>query len=462
MKSLMLILLALFVASCSSSSKKISLSNFELKKYQETTLENGLKVYFLKEEQLPYLSFNLFVKSGSNVDPTDKKGLTNLTMSLLEKGTKKRNATQLAKDLERKGASFDVGVNEDYSTAQLSGLSFQEQELFEDFKEILFEPVFASKEIERLKTLYKSQLSKFSDNPSGFASAAYKKLLFNDHPYGVLSVGTTQGLKNIKRKDIFRQYLKWVRPNNSYLAVVGKFSPELKQKIIKDLEKWESRKLEPADYPSTKLADAKKIRLLHRKGLNQAQIRMGHIGVERSHPDYMALRLANIALGVGFTSRLMSRIRDDLGLTYGINSQLSSNLAPGDFTISTFTRTEKVKETLSESIEIVKRFKESGISPEELQSAQNYLLGSFPQVIETPEVLAINLMLLDLYGVEKDYLERYEYYVRRVDVEDVNEALRKYIHPEKMQILVFGGDKKLEKSLKEIAEVEKVPLSKSF
>ena len=116
------------------------------------------------------------------------------------------------------------------------------------------------------------------------------------------------------------------------------------------------------------------------------------------------MRLANLILGGEFASRLNQHVRDDLGLTYSISSEIDSRKFAGTFEISTFTRNEKVTETLLTTYQDVQKFIAEGINEKELRAAKSFLLGQFPLALETVDRLGYQLILLRAYGISDDYL----------------------------------------------------------
>jgi zinc protease len=167
----------------------------------------------------------------------------------------------------------------------------------------------------------------------------------------------------------------------------------------------------------------------------------------------MELRLANLILGGGFVSRLNSKVRDDLGLTYSIFSQFDTKKQRGTFVISTFTRNDKVGETIKNTREIFSQFVAQGITEPELAAAKAVLTGQFPMAIETTDRLALNLMLLRLYGVSDSYLKNFLKDVNAITVAQVNEAIHKHFSVENLKTVVYADQSKVGKQLKALGPV---------
>lgn len=454
MKLIILFIATTVTMSCSSLSNKVksmtsSTPQVELKKYEIKTLKNGLKVYFIPDKSLPRVSLTLLVKVGLKQETTP--GQNFMAAELLESGTQKRNATQLADDLGALGTDLSIAPGPDFTVLSLDSLSTSAEQMLRLFAEIVQKPAFSNSEIERFRSQVLAQISRKKDNPSGFADDFYEEYLFENHAYARDVMGTVTSIKEMRKKDIIQHYLTWYRPNNSLLAVVGSYDEKFMTAVVEQMESWSPRKLASVP-PKPAVVNSNKpgVKLVLKKGLAQTQIRLGDHGVTRNNSDYLTLRLATEILGGSFASRLMQKVRDDLGLTYSINASIDARLEPGAITITTFTKNETVKKTLSETQKVLEDYVQKGASPEELQAAKNQLIGQFPRAIETSDRYAFNLLALEVYGVPLSYLTDFNQNVERVTLADINRVLKLYFHPESWRILVYG-DSSIEPQLSDLS-----------
>ncbi|MES2965374.1 MAG: pitrilysin family protein, partial [Bdellovibrionota bacterium] len=440
---------ALSMVSCASggansgpSPAKFSLgsssSSFRLPSFEEKTLPNGLRVLFIPDETLPYVSYSLLIKSGSAQDPENLTGLASMVAELLDKGTSKRSAEQIAKDIGVLGADFDVSATYDYTMVSASSISPVSETLLKNVLEIVQNPAFSDQEIERVRKQTLAGIERRIDNPDGYADLAFAEFLYGAHPYGQPTSGTAKTVAAIKKRNIVQFYLRAFQPGNSILAVVGKYTPELKAKIEQGFGGWEKREATESKFPELTANEGRQYRLVDKPGLVQAQIRIGSYGIKRSDPDFVALRVANTILGGAFESRLMNRIRKDLGLTYSINSGFDARREAGPFSVETFTKNATTGQTVTETLKVLEDFRNSGVTSAELDRAKGYLTGIFPAAIETPEKLAYNLLVLRLYGIPDSYLTNYLGKVDDLSVSEVNRAIQKHLEPKNLKILVYS------------------------
>lgn len=455
---------ALMLGSCSSKQLKLPLiggaKQTKLPPYTVKTLKNGLKIYYVRDNSLPRLSLTALVKVGTLGEPVEKAGVNSMVANMLDQGTKNRNAIQLADAFGALGTEFSASPGVDHSSFSSSALSTQANELLTLFHEVMTEPVFADAEIEKTRSLILSSLQKRIDNPSGFASRQMTRLLFADQGYGRDVMGTSESVRKLRKVDLIRHYLNTYRPNNTLLAVAGRFDDGFVENLEKAFGSWEAKPVEEATVVALAKQSELQVRLVHKKGLAQTQIRMAAPAVTRAQPDYLAMRLASEALGGGFGARLMQRIRDDLGLTYSIYSGVSADRLQGVFSISTFTKNDSVGRLLDESLAVFEKFVSEGITEKELEMAKAQLLGQFPRTLETSDQVAAQLVAIDAYGLPLSYLTEFERNVSKVNLTEANEAIRRHLAPRGLRVLIYADQgavgAQVEKYKPEILPAEKL------
>ncbi|MCB0362065.1 MAG: insulinase family protein, partial [Bdellovibrionales bacterium] len=287
-----------------------------------------------------------------------------------------------------------------------------------------------------------------------FADVMFDSYLFGSHPYARRILGRKRDVQKMRRKNIIKYYLSYYRPNNAQLAVVGQFGPDIVKELEGAFKSWVIRDQKKASFPEVPPIAAVQIHLIDKGDLPQSQIRLGHLGIKRTDPDYLKLRVANMILGGAFHSRLVDEIRDRRGLTYSINSEFDSRLDTGPFTISTFTRHEKVGETIGETLSVLRQFRDHGVTEKEVEDAQALLRGIFPRALETADRLAQTLLILRFYGVPDSYLTSYMDEIAKITTSQVNETIRNHIKPENLKILVYSPKGKVLEQLRPLGVVQ--------
>ncbi|MGZ3774005.1 MAG: M16 family metallopeptidase [Pseudobdellovibrionaceae bacterium] len=455
------------LASCTSVQKQsgstvpvgyISKDNgsFKLQPFKELVLENGLRIIFVRDNHLPRLSLTLMIRTGSMQEAEDKAGLNALTAYLLEQGTQSRNAIKIADDFGQLGSSLDVMPGADVTTLYSDSLITGADSLLDLFVDVTSNPSFKEAEISRLRAQMVAGLQKKVDDPSVFIDSRMDQFLFDKHPYGRDIKGTPNSLKAISKQDIIKHYLTFYRPNNSSLAVVGNFDEDFEKRVQEAFGKWTKRTIPEVKTAEPPAIDGLKVKLIVKKGLQQTQIRISGLGIARSNEDYLRLRLANEVLGGGFASRLNQKVRDDLGLTYSIQSYFDVRKEKGSFDVTTFSKNETAGKTLDETLNVITDYANGGAQDSEIMAARNLLIGQFPRAIETADRLAYNLLVLDFYGISFDYLTNFNKSIGEFKTNEINKAFKKVVDPTKLKVLVYGDEKIVTQFEKYKPEIERV------
>jgi zinc protease len=437
-----------YMLGCASASKSI-----EIPAYKTKTLKNGLQVLLFKDSKLPLVSIQMSINLGAVNDPVGKTGLTSMTAQLLDRGSKTKSATELADAFANLGTNFSVDPGFDFTVLSTSGLAETQDELFKLFTEVALEPAFANSEVIRIKNEQVAGVKRGYDQPSYVAGLVFSQALFNIHPYGRSDDGTIRDINSVRQKDVIRHYLKYFRPNNAILAVVGDVDMKVFDSLMERLETWEQREVETQKLPVAQINKGMQLTLVDRPDLQQSEVRIGHIGVKRNDPDYLALSVIDTILSGGFNSRLMKEIRVKRGLTYGISSDFNARREPGAFFVAAATRHEKVGELVAETMNQVRLLVGKGITKEELDETVGYLKGTFPRRFETIGQMAGQIVSLNLYGLDISYLKNYMKNLNDLDVEQVNAIMKKHIRYNDFNIVVYAPKDKVLPQLRPIGAV---------
>ncbi len=410
---------------------------------RKTVLPNGLTVLHVERHNLPIVMVSLLVKASPLNESPDKAGLANLTSELLTEGTEKRKATEISQEIEFIGAALGASTEEDYTLVTLSVLKKDVEKGFEIFSDILLHPVFPEEEIKRNRELIKGTLRQSEEEPSFVASRAFKKAVYGDLPYGRLVTGSAETVDNLNRDDIVKFHSDYYRPNNSLLAVVGDLTEgELRSLIDRFLSGWKPSAV-PARPPVARPRPGKETMLIDRD-LTQATILLGHAGIRRENPDYYAVSVMNYILGGGgFSSRLMQKVRDEMGLAYDIHSFFAPYKEGGLFEVGAQTKNESAGTVLKEAYRQVQRMTGEQVSDQELADAKAFLTGSFPRRLDTNRKIADFLVAMEFYGLGFDYIEKYPQYINSVTKDDVLKVARKYLDYQDLVTVVVGKQAKI-------------------
>jgi zinc protease len=430
---------------------------FNLPEIHQATLPGGMRLLGVEYDRVPWLSLTFMAKRGAETDPPDKPGVADWAAELLTLGTARRAQLQLAEDIESRGAALNGRSGWDATLVNLEGLAEDFEDLLATLAEIVQTPGFAEDEFTLLKERRRAELVHQQDDPREMANLRYLRLFFEDSPYGHAVPGDLRSVDNLGLADVQDFYHREFTPATATLIVVGMAAFERVQEAAARLwGNWPGQGPASPPYLATpSRLCAPGIYLLDRPDLTQSEIRVGHLGLPRSHPDYFPVKLVNYILGEGgFSSRLMTRIRSDLGFTYGIRSQFSCRRAPGPFLVSTFTPADHTAQVVREIQTVITEVHRHGVTSQELAEAQSYYVGHFPLGLETSRGLGRQLLSIDLYDLGTDYLKRYCDQIRGVTLNAAAAAAREHLQPDNLVTLVMGPAARCAEALRDLGPLK--------
>lgn len=402
-------------------------------------IENGMVVLLAEKHTIPSISINMLIKAGQLSEPSDKTGLASLTASLLTEGTRKRTSSQIAEEIEFVGGRLGATGGDDYATVNLTILKKDLDLGLDILSDILINPSFPESEINRTIKETKAAIEKQKEEPSSVAGKEFAKLLFGDHPYGRPSEGTPESLDKITRDDIVKFNAAYYAPNNAIMAVVGDVTEEeITSKLNRYLKGWTQRDIPKKTLPQIKTPKKRIVAPIDKK-ITQANIILGHIGLERENSDYYAAYVMNYILGGGgFTSRLMDNIRDNKGLAYDVHSYFSPLKYSGTFNVGLQTKNESARIAIDEALKEMERIRKEPVSDKELEDAKAYLTGSFPLRLDTNSKIAGMLTAFEFFNLGLDYPDRYPKIINALTKEQIMKAAQKYLNPDSYILVVVG------------------------
>jgi zinc protease len=406
-------------------------------------LDNGMILLLSEKHDIPMVTMNMAIMAGSMVEPADKPGLASITASLLTQGTTKRTANQISNEIDFVGGSLSASGGDDFATVSLRVLKKDLRTGLDLLSDVLLNPVFDQKEIDRKIGETLAEIKRQKEEPDSIAGEAFVKMIFGEHPYGRTGDEVSAYLQKLVRNDVVDFYARRYCPNDTIVAVVGDVSErEIKLLLNEYFKGWKNRQQPAQSIAQPPVLDKTIVQKID-KNISQANIMMGNIGISRENPDYYAALIMNYILGGGgFSSRLMDNIRDNKGLAYDVHSSLSARKEAGAFSVSIQTKNESANEVIEETLKEIGRMQNELVSEAELADAKAYLTGSFPLKMDTYSKIAGILTAVEIYGLGLDYPKKYPGLINAVTRQDIQRVAKKYLHPDKMAIVVVANQEK--------------------
>jgi zinc protease len=404
-------------------------------------LGNGLRLLVLEDDRLPQLGIGVSVRRGVALESPDEAGLATFTAELMGRGAGERSALALAQVVDDLGANLEVSAGWDSAGASVSGLSRDADALFAVLADVVRRPRFEASEAEKVRRELLAALEGQKDNPVALARDALARVLYPGHRFGLPQDGTPEAVERLRADDARAFHDRVFQAGDAILFATGDIRFEdvraRAEAAFGDWPRGAPAALPPP--PPEPAPAAREVVVVDRPDLVQAQILIGHDGMARSDPDRMpALLMDEIVGSAGFSSRLMSRVRSDAGLTYGVYSYFDMRRAPGPFLVSTSTRVPEARRTIDLVLEELERARSGDFTADELRAAQRLSAGSFVLGLETSGAVTEALLDLDLYGLPADSLDTYRARVMQVTLPDLGRAASARLHPERAAIVVVG------------------------
>jgi zinc protease len=407
--------------------------------YQIQTLPNGLQVMVVLHHEQPVVSMRLLVRTGTASDPKGKLGLVHELASLLDQGTESKSAAEFNDAIDSMGGLAGAGAATDLTFLNMVVMKDTFEAGLRMLSDMARHPAFNPEEIERQSQQTVSGLRVSLEDPDYVADAVFDRLVYGFHPYGLPHSGTPESIGGITRDDLVAFHGKYFVPNNAILAVVGDLTAEDAFDTVKKVFGDWARQAVPAEMFIDPPQPTRRLIVVNKPDAVQTEVRVGHIGIQRKHPDYMAVNLAIRILGGEGSNRLHNVLRTQRGLTYGAQANMDALKESGDFVAQTNTRSDATAEVLRLTFDEFWRLQRDPVSERELADAKAYMTGSFPLTIETPDAIAMQVLNVMFYGLPIEELQNYRERVNAVTVEDIQRVARAYLRPDRLSVVLVGN-----------------------
>ena len=405
--------------------------------YRRFELDCGAVLLVSPTPGAPVTAIKAHLRGGHSLDPAGKEGVAWLTGRLVDQGTKERSEVEIASALEPIGGSLVGGSGGLSGTVASGGW----KKLFGLFCESLTQPNFPKARVDNQQERLVDRLRVELDDPRVQAERNFRALVYGKHWLGRAEAGSVESVAGLKRADLARFHREnWVA-SRAVLSVSGDVDPdEVARFLNRKLKPWTTGK--PLDDPDRRFPKRSvRSKVFHAKR-QQVHVYLGHLGIERSDPDYATLVVMDHILGTGpgFTARITKRLRDELGLAYTVHASIysSAGILPGMFTAYIGTSPEHFETALEGFLVEMRRIRSEKVSAKELQLAQDYLTGSFALSFERASHRAAHLISVERNGFPEDHVERLLESFRAVTVAEVREAADRHLHPDET-VLSVGG-----------------------
>ena len=418
-------------------------------------LSNGLRVLVLEDPKLPAIDMGLTVPRGIAIEAPDEAGIANFTAELMQRGAGGRDALALAQAVDSLGGSMSVGAGWDSMDASVGGLSRDRAALLEVLADVVRRPTLAADEAVRVQAAQLAGLKQAGDDPGTLVAWTFFETLYPGLRAGLPSSGTEASVSALTAADAVAFHRRVFTPDRAILWAAGDVSAEAFRKEAEAaFGTWSGPALAPPG-PGLPETGPRRVIVVDRPDLGQAQIAIGHEGIARTHDDRLELQVVNTVLGAaGFSSRLMATVRAEEGLTYSIGSQFAQRRTGGTFVVTTFAEAARVGHLLELVMRELDRILVEPPNDTEIGWAKSLRTGRFALALETSGAVAASLVDLEVYDLPRDTIDTYRGRIRALGSAQLAEAAQRAFHPERAAIVVVGPAEILVPQLEPYGKVE--------
>jgi zinc protease len=311
---------------------------------------------------------------------------------------------------------------------------------FARFIEVLTTPTFPDSAIERLKGERIAEIMQVDSEPRELADEKFDEYIYEEASRFRLPLGGTRAtVTSLTRDDVVAFHSARYQPSVTTIIIVGDVTADAAERMVDEaLHGWTGERPPQVAADAAASRPACAVKIVRKEDAPQSELRMGHVGVARTHPDYFAITVMNSILGGLFSSRINLNLREVHGYTYGASSAFDWRREPGPFVVATAVASDVTAAAITETLKEIARMRDEPVSENELSLATSYLDGVFPIRYETTASIAAALATLVIYGLRDDWYDSYRANIRAVTTADVLAAAQRYVHPDAMQIVVVG------------------------
>jgi zinc protease len=419
---------------------------------QVFTLPNGMKIYMLEDHELPLVHGVAIVRTGNLFDPPDKRGVAELTGTVLRSGgTHNETGDDIDVQLENIAASVESGIGESSGTLTFSCLKENEAEVMQVFHDLMTAPEFRQDKVDLAKTQLRSAISRRNDDPSGIVSREFGNIVYGrDTPYGWNI--EYEHVSRITRQDLVDFYRRYYFPSNIMLGIYGDFSSaDMKVRLEKLFGDWNDSQPPVPKFPTVSAAPVPGVFMAEKGDVTQTFFTIGHLGGVLNDKDYPALEVAADILGGGFSSRLFQRVRTQLGYAYNIGSSWGANYDhPGLFQITGSTQSRYTVATIQAILEELRKLRSGEVTDEELKTAKDTVLNGFVFFFDRPSKTLNRVLIYAYYGYPRDFIFQYQKAVASVTKADILRVAQRYLKPEDLTVVAVANPKDFAKPITEL------------
>ena len=405
---------------------------------QRVVSPGGIEAWLIQDDSNPLLSLSFAFRGGAAEQPEGLEGVAALAMSLLTEGAGEYDSEAFQDALADHSIELSLSASQDRLSGALLTLTRHQDKAFSLLRQAMTEPRFDPDAVERLRQQFQVVQARRAQDPSTIAWRTLYSLLFGNHPYARPSEGTPESLGAIEIEDLRAYVGEQLARDRLYVAAAGDIDPDTLGRLLD--ETFGPLPEEGAAFQAQEVTpNAEGGLLIVERDQPQSNVVLGHAGIARDDPDFIAATLVNHVLGGStFSSRLFMQVREERGLAYSVYTGLSTLDKAPLLVGGVGSENARVAEALGLIQAEWQRLGEEGPTEEELQTAKDYLLGSFALSLSSSPRISNTLLQLQLDDLGIDYMERRQELIEAVTLEDARRVAKRLLDADALTVVVVG------------------------
>lgn len=428
---------------------------FRFPEVESRRLANGLRLLAAHSPRSPIATAKFLVPAGGQHNPASRPGLANVLGVLLHQGTTRLSAARVIEKVEHYGGSLESGASWDAAFVEARLLARHLDSCLEILVDSVRRPALEEQRSKRVRRLHRDHVMRRLAAPLAWAEDVFSLLVYGQSAYAYPLAGTPESLGAMEHGEIVSAYHRLVRPQGSTIIVAGDIDRQsMLDRLEALVEDWPASE-HPVDPPILEPARPKERRIciVDHPRAAQAHLVIGHAAVPGDHPDHFALSFLSSVLGDGVTSRLNRRLREELGLTYGVRTRLASRCGPGPFTVQAAVETSSAGRAAAEILSQLQLLAEEPLGGDELREAREHVLGALPFACQTLTAVALRIEHLDRFGLPLDHHDGLPELYAALDGADLQYAAAEHLDPQAAVVVAAGPADELEAQFEALGTV---------
>lgn len=361
---------------------------------QKSVLDNGIRVITERIAGAHSVTVGFWVENGSRHEQEAENGISHFIEHMLFKGTSRRSALAIAKEIDSVGGVLNAFTSREFSCYYAKVLARKLPLAVDLLSDIFLNSTFDLDEIEKERRVVLQEIHMLEDTPDDLVHDLFSQTIWTGHPLGRSVIGTAETVGGLSRENLLAFMTERYCGNNIIVCAAGDLEHG---QIVESISEAFKQVAAGSRQPLCSLPEYRRRVNSVVKSLEQIHLCLGTRSLPQNHPSRFESYLLNAILGGSMSSRLFQKVREEQGLAYSIYSYLNCHSDAGALILYAGTSPEESSQVAAIMLKELKRFKEEPVTVDELQSAREQLKGQLLLSMESTDNRMTRLAKNEIY-----------------------------------------------------------------